>query len=93
MRSPGWKLRPPISEDGPVDVSGVEEQGAGAVVEFVDVAPAHRDHEHAFTGLVGGDVVVDEAVAGCGGGRLGGDAVVEFVEREGLVAVDLRVGG
>ena len=62
-----------------------EEEAAGAVVEFVDVVPAHGDHEDAFAGVVGGEVVAHEVVAGSVGGGFGGDALVEFVEGECLV--------
>ena len=80
-------------EDRAFDVSVVEELAAGAVVEFVDVVPAHGDHEDAFAGVVGGEVVVHEVVAGGVGGGFGGDALVEFVEGECLVRRGLRGGG
>ena len=46
--------------------------------------PAHGDHEDAFAGLVRGEVVVHEVVAGGVGGGFGGDALVDLVEGECL---------
>ena len=83
--TPIHKLSDSPLEDGTFDPSGVEELHAGAVVEFVDVAPSHRDHEDAFAGLVGGEVVVHEAITRRVGGRLGSAALVDLVYGKCLV--------